>query len=194
VVQFDSPGTLTADAAASVSFTMPLGDKSRLSITIVAHPTFTATWTTNGTLQPSALPCIVKTGSITTLDQDVKLTIQLPPGHTQDQTTCTSNTIQVTTKPPTVAAVNIDSATKYTVTGLPAFLTASQATAKFPVTGAQIVFTFNVAGIRALTAQSTRTIAITDPVATNRSTTLTLVVTPNLGQGFAVAAAPNPTK
>ena len=156
-------------------------------------PTFTTTWTTNGSLQPNAMPCIVKTGSITPLDQDTKLTIQLPPGAAQDQTTCTSNTIQITTKPASIGTVHIDSPITYSVTGLPAFLTSSQASARFSSIATQIVFTFNVAGIRALTAQSTSTITIRDPVATNRSTTLTLVVTPDLGQGFAATASPNPT-
>jgi len=193
VIELDSPGTLTSDASASVSFRIPLGDQSRFSITIKARPTFTTTWTTSGTLQPSALPCIVKTGSITALNQDTRLTIQLPPGHSQDQTTCTSNTIRIRTIPSSIGTVSIDSLMKYAIAGLPAFLTASQPTATLPVVGAEIVFTFNVAAIRALTAQSTSTITITDPVATSRSTTLTLVVTPDPGQGFAAAALPNPT-
>jgi hypothetical protein len=193
VIQLDSPGNLTSDASASVSFKMPLGDQSRLSITIKARPTFTTTWTTNGNLQPSALPCIVKTGSITTLNQDTRLTIQLPPGHAQDQTTCTSNTIRIRTTPASIGTVSIDSTMKYTVTGLPAFLTANQPTAVQPVVNGDIIFTFDVAAIRARTTQSTSTITLTDPVATNRSTTLTLVVTPDLGQGFAAPALPNPT-
>jgi hypothetical protein len=82
---------------------------------------------------------------------------------------------------------------RYTVTGLPAFLTANQPTAVQPVVNGDIIFTFDVAAIRARTTQSTSTITLTDPVATNRSTTLTLVVTPDLGQGFAAPALPNPT-
>jgi hypothetical protein len=192
VVELDSPGTLGADAAASVSFKMPLGDLSRLSITIKARPTFTTTWTTNGALQPSTMPCIVKTGSITTVNQDTKLTIQLPPGAAQDVTTCTSNTIHVVTKPSVITTPNIQTSMKYTVTGLPAFVTASQAGAEFPEVGGTILFTFNVAGIRALTAASTSTITITDPAASNRSTTLVLAVTPTAGQGFATVATANP--
>jgi hypothetical protein len=194
VVRISTSGTLGADASASLSFRMPLGDKSRLPMTIKAHPTFTAVWTTNGALQPSALPCIVKTGSITPLNQDARLEIQLPPGHRQDATTCTSNVLNVRTVPASIGHVDVVGPTmKYDVTGLPSFVTVNQATAVLPQVGTQLTFTFDVAGIRALTAARTSTITITDPVATNRTETLTLVVRPDLGQGFASAATANPS-
>jgi hypothetical protein len=193
VVRISTPGGLDADAAASLSFTMPLGDKSRLPMKIKARPTFTAVWTTNGALQPSALPCIVKTGSITTLNQDSRLEIQLPPGHRQDQTTCTSNVLTVRTVPSSIGHVDVVGPTmKYDVTGLPSFVTVNQATAVLPQVGTQLTFTFDVAGIRALGAARTSTITIADPVASDRTETLTLVVRPDLGQGFASAASPNP--
>jgi hypothetical protein len=56
-----------------------------------------------------------------------------------------------------------------------------------------LTFTFNVSGIRALTAPSNTTITIANPIATNRSTTLTLQVSPTAGQGFSQVAAANPT-
>jgi len=193
VVSLDAPTSLSSDANASVAFTMPLGDKSTLALVIKAHPTFTATWTTNGTLQPSSLPCIVKTGSVTPLNQDTKLVVQLPPGHRQDQTTCTSNVITLTTHPASIGLEEVAGPTqKLTVTGLPSFMTESQATAVNPLVGANLTFTINVAGIRNITTQSTSTITITDPSATNRTATLTLVVKPDLGQGFANTASPNP--
>ena len=100
IVQVSTPTKLTANASASVSFKMPLGDLSTLSMTIVAQPALSqATWTTNGSLQPSTMSCIIKTGSISTINQDTKLVIQLPPGAAQDQTTCTSNAIELRVHP-----------------------------------------------------------------------------------------------
>src|SRR5262249_44698218 len=96
IVRVSTSATIAANTPASVSFKMPWGDFSTLSMTIVPHPALTqAIWTTSGSLQPSNMPCIVKTGSITTINQDTKLVIQLPPGSAQDQTTCTSNVIEV---------------------------------------------------------------------------------------------------
>jgi len=193
VVRISTPGTLAADAGASLSFKMPLGDLSRLPMTIKAHPTFTTTWTSAG-LTTSSLSCIVKTGSLSLLNQDSHLVIQLPPGHQQDQTTCNSNVITVRTTPASIGHVDVVGPTiRYNVTGLPSFVTESQATAVLPQVGTQLTFTIDVAGIRALTAARTSTITITDPIATNRTETLTLEVRPDLGQGFASVATANPT-
>jgi len=160
VVEIDTPPTLTANASASVSFKMPLGDLSRLSLTVVPNPALSqATWTTQGTIQPNAMPCIVKTGSITTLNQDTKLVIQLPPGSAQDQTTCTSNVLNVRA---VVSSQQVDVAPSfnYRVTGLPSFLTVTQSPS--PASALQLPslsFTFNVAGVRTLSAASTSTTA-----------------------------------
>jgi hypothetical protein len=185
--------TFTTSVAASVSFKMPLGDFSSLAMTIVPHPTLNqATWTTSGSLQPSNMSCIVKTGSISTVNQDTKLVIQLPPGSAQDQTTCTSNVIEVRmhTAP---GSADVMPNIKYNVTGLPAFVTVSQnpATAT-PFAAPLLSFTFNVAATRGLTAASNSTITIANPIATNRTTTLTLQVTPTPGQGFSQIATANP--
>lgn len=190
VVQVSTPGTMTSNASASVSFRMPLGDFSSQALTIVAFPALAqATWSTNGALQPSSLPCLVKTGSISLLNQDTKLAIQLPPGAAQDQTTCTSNTVLVKVLPASFPSVDISPSFKYTVTGLPSFLTATQS----PPALTPITFTFNVSGTRALTTTSNSTITIRNPIATNRTTTLTLQVAPTAGQGFTQAATANPT-
>jgi hypothetical protein len=190
VVRVSTSGTMTTDANGSVSFQMPLGDFSSLALKIVAFPSLAqATWTTSGTLQPSNLPCIVKTGSINLLNQDTKLVIQLPPGAAQDQTTCTSNVIQVKVLPTAFPIVDISPSYKYNVTGLPTFLTDSQT----PPALNPLKFTFSVSRIRALTTTSSSTITIQNPIATNRTTTLTLQVSPTAGQGFAQVATPNPT-
>jgi hypothetical protein len=190
VVQVSTSGTMTTNAGASVSFQMPLGDFSSLPLTIVAFPALAqATWTTNGTLQPSNLPCIVKTGSISLLNQDTKLVIQLPPGAAQDQTTCTSNVIQLKVVPTSFLIVDIAPSFKYNVTGLPSFLTESQS----PPALTPLTFTFNVTGTRALTTTSSSTITIQNPIATNRTTALALQVSPTPGQGFAQVATANPT-
>jgi hypothetical protein len=190
VVEVSTPGTMTANANASVSFQMPLGDFSSLALTIVAFPALVqATWSTNGSLQPSNLPCIVGTGSLSLLNQDTKLVIQLPPGAAQDQTTCTSNVIHVKVLPTTFLIVDVAPSFKYTLTGLPSFLTESQS----PPALNPLTFTFNVSNTRALTTASTSTITIANPIATNRTTTLFLSVSPTAGQGFAQVVTANPS-
>lgn len=190
VVQVSTSGTMTSNASASVSFQMPLGDFSSLPLSIVAFPTLAqATWSTSGSLQPTSLPCLVKTGSISLLNQDTRLAIQLPPGASQDQTTCTSNVIQVKVVPTSFLIVDIAPSFSYSVTGLPSFLTESQA----PPALTPLTFTFNVSGTRALTTASNSTITITNPIATNRTTTLVLQVSPTTGQGFAQVATANPS-
>src|SRR5262249_17996051 len=161
----------TANAVASVSFKMPLGDFSTLSMTIVPHPTLTqATWTTSGSLQPSNMACIVKTGSITTINQDTKLVIQLPPGSAQDQTTCTSNVIGVRMHA-AAGSADVMPGIKYNVTGLPSFVTVTQdPSTATPFAAPLLSFTFNVAATRGLTAASNSTITIANPIATNRTT------------------------
>jgi hypothetical protein len=195
VVQVSTPGTLTANAGASVSFKMPLGDLSTLSMTIVPQPALSqATWTTSGSLSPSSMPCIIKTGSITTITQDTKLVIQLPPGAAQDQTTCTSNTIALRVHPASTQSVDVTTDVKYNVTGLPSFVSVAQSPSPAsPFAVPLLTFTFNVSGIRALTATSNSTITIANPIATNRATTLALQVTPTPGQGFSQVATANPS-
>jgi hypothetical protein len=194
VVQVSTPGTLTSSAAASVSFKMPLGDLSTLSMTIVPQPALSqAIWTTNGSLSPSTMPCIVKTGSISTINQDTKLVIQLPPGSAQDQTTCTSNAIQLRVHPASTQGVDVTSEIKYNVTGLPSFVSVSQSpTTASPFAVPLLTFTFNVSATRVLAAASNSTITIANPIAPNRTTTLALQVTPTPGQGFSQVASANP--
>ena len=193
VVSVTSNAAITANAAASLAFQMPLGDFSTLGMTIVAFPSLTQpTWTTSGALQPSSLSCLVGTGSITTINQDTKLVILLPPGASQDHSTCTSNVLTVKVQPGSTSS-DVAPTFKYSVSGLPSFVTESQATPELPGVGATLTFTFNVAGVRALTTSSTSTITIKNPINTNRSTTLTLQVSPStVAQGFSAPASPNP--
>jgi hypothetical protein len=81
---------------------------------------------------------------------------------------------------------------KYAVSGLPSFVTESQTPAELPNVGATLTFTFNVQGVRALTTSNTSTITIRDPINTNRTTTLTLQVSPTTGLGFGTVATANP--
>jgi hypothetical protein len=195
VVQVSTPATITSNVGASVSFKMPLGDLSTLSMTIVAHPALTqAVWTTNGSLAPNTMPCITGTGSITTINQDTKLVIQLPPGAAQDQTTCTNNRIQLRVHPASTQGVDVTPGIRYNVTGLPSFVSVSQDPSSVdPFAVPLLTLTFNVSGIRHLTAASNSTITIANPIATNRTTTVTLQVTPTPGQGFSQVATANPS-
>jgi hypothetical protein len=74
--------------------------------------------------------------------------------------------------PASVQNVDVKTDIRYNVTGLPSFVSVSQS----PATGSPFVvplltLTFDVSGIRALTAASNSTITIVNPLASNRTTT-----------------------
>src|SRR5206468_2549751 len=103
---------------------------------------------------------------------DTKLVIQLPPGSAQDATTCTSNVLTLRVLAATTSGADVAPTYKYSVSGLPSFMTEGQATAELPTVPGTLTFTFNVAQIRALTSVSNSTITIKNPIASNRTTTL----------------------
>jgi hypothetical protein len=179
VVEVDSPSNLTSNIQRSLFFKMPLGDESRLQMTIKALPTFTATWTS---LQ-NQVSCIVKTGSFEKLNQDHKIRLTLPPGSAQDQTTCNQNTITATIVPADVGELDIAGPVKYTATGTPGFLQANPPTALSPGAHPGFNFTLSVSGVRSLTAASNSTIVIASPNPA-RTATLNLEVLPGLTNGF----------
>ncbi|HYK43512.1 MAG TPA: hypothetical protein VE007_14080 [Thermoanaerobaculia bacterium] len=184
VVQVDSDPGITSNIQRSLFFRMPLGDESRLQMTIRAIPTFAATWTS---LQNN-VSCIVKTGSFEKLDQDHKIRITLPPGSAQDQTTCNQNTLQVHIAPATgLGEIDVAAPVKFTATGLPNFMTANSPTAPTPASPTDIVFTLNVSGIRSLTAVSTSNIVVTSSNP-HRTANLTFEVHPGIANGFTQAA------
>src|SRR4029079_12570519 len=94
---------------------------------------------------PSNLSCLIGTGSITTINQDTKLVILLPPGASQDHSTRTSSALTVKVTPGSTSS-DVAPTFKYSVSGLPSFVTESQATPELPGVGATLTFTFNVAG------------------------------------------------
>jgi hypothetical protein len=198
LVEVDSPLTLTSSSQWSLFFKMPLGDESRLQINIRPYPTISATWTS----AQADISCIVKTGTFEKLDQDKKIRITLPPGHQQDQTTCNSRTLFARAVPSAIGELDITGPSfKYSVSGLPAFMTSNQPTAVGPANTAVINFVIDVARIRALgtadrrdrittistTTTSNSTITISS-LNTNRTSTLNLEVVPNLSNGFTEAA------
>jgi hypothetical protein len=187
LVEVDSSRDLTSNIQRSLFFKMPLGDESRLQMTIKAWPTINVTWTSVQT----AVGCIVKTGSFEKLLQDHKIRITLPPGHRQDQTTCNERTLSARVDPSsaTFGELDIPGPTfKYAVSGRPTFLTSSQATALGPTGHPSISFPIDVAGIRALTTASNSTITVTR-AGTNRTSTLNLEVVPSpLANGFTQVA------
>jgi hypothetical protein len=163
---------------------MPFGDESRLQMTIKAFPTFNVTWVSTD------VNCIVKTGTLEKLDQDRKIRIQLPPGHQQDQTTCTNRTLSARVDPSDIGELDIKSEFSYSITGLPAFLQLSPPVVE-PQVHPGISSTISVSGIRALTTVSNSNIVISSLNPT-RNSTLNLEVRPNLGNGFSAAATCNP--
>jgi len=186
-VEVDSPVTLTSNIQRSLFFKMPFGDESRLQMTIKAYPTFNVTWESTS----DAVSCIVKTGTFEKLNQDHKIRIQLPPGHRQDQTSCTQNTLIARGIPSDIGELDIAKEFTYLIAGLPAFLQASPPSVVSPKVFPQISFTISVSGIRALTTVSNSNIVISS-LNPNRSSTLNLEVRPDLGNGFSAAATCNP--
>lgn len=192
LVEVDSPLALSSSSQWSLFFKMPLGDESRLQITIKPYPTFNVTWISDQT----AISCIVKTGTFQKLDQDKKLRITLPPGHQQDQTTCNSRTLTARVIPASTGELDITTAFRYSVSGLPSFMTSSQNPGNANST-VNISFPIDVAGIRAIGGTTTggrtvsgiinRTITISS-LNTSRTSTLNLEVVPNLSNGFTQAA------
>jgi hypothetical protein len=179
VVEVDSPINLTSNIQRSLFFKMPLGDESRLQMTIKALPTFTATWTT----VQNSVSCIIKSGSFEKQNQDSKIKIQLPPGSAQDLTTCNQNTLVAHIVPASISEIDINRSVTYTATGLPNFLSAtspSTATTSVPI---DISFPINVSRIRSLTAASNSNIVIasSNPA---RTVTLNLEVQPGIANGF----------
>jgi hypothetical protein len=187
-VEVDSPVTLTSNIQRSLFFKMPLGDESRLQMTIKAYPTFDVTWASTS----ADVSCIVKTGTFEKLNQDHKILIQLPPGHQQDQTTCTQRTLIARGIPSLIGELDIAKGFSYSITGLPAFLQSSQASVVSPAVLPQASFAISVSGIRALTTASNSNIVISS-LNPNRSSSLNLEVKTDLGNGFSVAATCNPS-
>jgi hypothetical protein len=198
LVEVDSPLTLSSSSQWSLFFKMPLGDESRLQINIKPYPTINVTWTS----VQNDISCIVKTGTFEKLDQDKKIRITLPPGHQQDQTTCNSRTLAARVSPSAIGELDIATNFRYTVVGLPSFMTSNQTNAVAPTVAATISFPIDVAGIRALgkadrrdrittistTTTSNSTITIRS-LNTNRTSTLNLEVVPNLSNGFTEVAS-----
>jgi len=186
VVEVDSPLALASNVQLTLGFRMPLGDWSSLPVTIKPFPQFNLTWSV-GAGNPNTIGCITKTGTIERLDQDTKLRITLPAGHQQDQTTCNQTRLGTSGISAVVAAVDINPAFRYSVTGVPAFMTATPAETRSSAFGADLFFTINVAGIRSQTAPSNSTITVRsrNPALTR---TLILEVVPNLSNGFTQTA------
>ena len=201
LVEVDSPLALSSSSQWSLFFKMPLGDESRLQINIKPYPAINVTWISS----QSAISCIVKTGTFEKLNQDKKIRITLPPGHQQDQSTCNSRTLTARVAPTSPGELDITPAFRYSVSGLPSFMTSNQSPG--PANAAvNISFPIDVAGIRAIggtttgdrltlissrlktssgTSNSTITISSLN---TSRTSTLNLEVVPNLSNGFTQAA------
>ncbi|HYJ86400.1 MAG TPA: hypothetical protein VEW46_10110 [Pyrinomonadaceae bacterium] len=188
LVEVDSPLELTSNIQRSLFFKMPLGDESRLQVTIKAYPTINVSWFSE------SVGCIVKTGTLEKLLQDHKIRITLPAGHSQDETTCNQRTLFARVSPSNIGELDIRGPDfRYSVTGHPTFMTSNQANAVGPTVGqgtAQLLIPFliDVAGIRDLTTTSNSTITVRSRNP-NRTSTLTLEVVPNLSNGFTQAAS-----
>jgi hypothetical protein len=182
VVRVNSPPTLASQVVMTIQFRMPFGDWSSQPVTINPFPAITSTWT--------SLPgsCLIKTGSAEMLNNSTTMVVQLPPGHRQDQTNCST---RITARlRDTFGDLDITGpAITYNVSGLPNFLTAVQLSGGNP----GINLNIDIARIRALTGVSNSNITFTNPLNTARTTTLRLEVRPELGQGFASTATANPT-
>lgn len=185
LVEVDSPVGLASDIQRSLFFKMPFGDESRLQMRIKAFPTINVTWTSVQT----DIGCIVKTGGFEKLNQDHRIRITLPPGHRQDQTTCNQRTLVAKVVPSLIGELDIPGPKfKYSVSGLPTFMTSNQAASVALFIQPQINFPIDIAGIRALstTRNSTITVSSRNP---NRTSTLNLEVVPSpLANGFTQAA------
>jgi hypothetical protein len=176
LVEIDSPSTITSLLQRSLHFKMPLGDWSRLQISIRRWPAINAVWSAAQNLN-----CI---GGVQLLNQDKTLRITLPPGHLNDDTTCNNRTARARVVVGNIGEVDIfNSPFIYPVFNIPNFMTSNQVpTNPNPAVGPTIEFPIDVAAIRHLETETTRTITVNS--VPNRSSTLTLNVKPNTSNGF----------
>lgn len=165
----------------------------RLPITVKPHPRFNAKWSSDLFLN---LNCIVKTGTIETLEQDTLIELRLPPGHQQDATTCDNPILGATTFHAGIGELDVFRF-RYAVADLPPFLTVLSSEEMRPnpsqtLGNSQIKFAIDTHGIRDLMNKSDTTITIRSPNP-NRTDTLRFVVFPNSANGFTANAACTPS-
>jgi hypothetical protein len=214
-VRVDSSVRLADSTRRTLTFKMPLGDISPLRITIKPLPAINAIWTTNVITPPLVLPssnsqaaqsegivlpvtprpspqpgidCIVKTGKLEKLDQNHTLRLELPPGHRQDRSTCSQNTLIVWVTPSQISGgVDISRpATRYIVEGLPDYLTANQFIPKKVTEPQEIRFSINVNRLRRIATARNSSITVRSPIS-GKISRLNLEVIPNLNNGFTQA-------
>ena len=138
----------------------------------------------------------MNTGTVTLEDQDTKLVIQLPC-----RTPARSEHVREQRRPSDHSSLSLigtviadGPAFEYLIT--PVCRRSCRHRSRSPNSpnvSSSITLTFNVLGIRAITATNTSTITFTNPIATNRKVSLVLQELPNLGQGFAAVASANPS-
>lgn len=183
-VEVDSPIDLTSNVQRSLFFRMPLGDESRLQMTIKAYPVINSvTWTSS----QSDVDCVVKAGTLERLEQDHKMRIRLPPGHRLDNSSCSSQMLVALVSANIgeldipyggSAAISGWAGFTYAVTGAPAFLQPSQIPTWVLQYPRDIYFGINVLAIRSLTGASNSTITVRSPNPNAGTGTLTLEVIP----------------
>lgn len=182
LVEVDSPVDLASDIQRSLFFKMPLGDESRLQMRIRAFPPIELSWKQD---PDSVVSCI---GVAQRLNQDKTLRISLPAGYLNDPTNCAQRTLRARVGIAPFGELDIQPSFNYAVSGLPAFLTASQSNpATLALTATNLNLTIDVARIRALTAASNSTLRVTSRNPAHTSTIALNVVLPP-AQGFAQAA------
>jgi hypothetical protein len=191
-VEVDSAVTFTVKRHRSLFLkveVLGVSGEHRLPMTVKPYPRFSPTWT----LQD--VNCIVKTaGSIEKFEQDTLTNLRLPPGHQQDTTTCFNPSLKVRiARPAGIGELDISKIFRYSVSGLPSFLTMTSAGSPDtrPDESQELNFAIDTLGIRALTNTSNSTITIHSPNP-NRTATVRLTVIPNAANGFTADASCNP--
>lgn len=187
-VEVDTPPTFNVNRFRSLFFkTNVLGfvSENRLRLTVKPYPRFAVTWVSEDA------NCIVKSGSIQRDQQDTRIVLNLPPGHGKDDSTCNAH-LTARVAPQEMGELDIFKSFKYSVSGLPTFLTVAPSNTQ-PNAVPVLSFAIDTARIRDLVAISNRNLTIRSPNP-HRTDTLVLRVVPNLANGFVAQAAcdPNP--
>lgn len=186
----------TSTASHWIEFRMPLGDWTRVPITVLAFPNYALNWS-GGSFQTGASFCLMaRDGSYNQDLNDTRATIQLPVGHAADSSNCTGQYVEIVAAPNSTVSADLPAGScTFSVQGVPAWLSLDAGTRSCTSAGSRQRLRLNIdaLALRRITTESTSRITVRGGNAALTSTAATLVARPNLARsGFTgVTASPS---
>jgi hypothetical protein len=185
VIEVSKPvGDATTAANHWIEIRMPtLGDWTRVPITVLPFPNYALTWS-EGSLQPGAGSCLLSgDGSFRGDINSTRATIQLPVGHSRDDSACSGQFVELLATP--TSNVNGDlpvSSCSISVQGLPAWLTLADPSISCAAPGTPVPIKVNIDALRLrrLSSEAVSRVTVRGGNPDLTSAVATLVVRPNL--------------